>query len=297
MKKTDIITKRDEYVLKELENGKKITVRDMQLEVLPIMDEIHRICVKNKIPYGLMAGSALGICNYKGFIPWDDDMDIIILREDWNRFVEAMKKDLNTEEFYFQCYQTDKKYNVIMGPNMKIRKRGSYIQEKNFLLRNKCKSGDGVFVDAIIYDHIAENKAIDELNRTVIRLVMPFYILFDNIGINPLPLKKFIWWFSKRYSKKHQNSKYLSEPISVPWSKPFHEPIFLKEDVLPFELYDFEGRKFYSYHNLEKVMKEWYGPNCLKKWNGTEWEETLPIEKRKPKHVVDINLDGDQKLS
>ena len=59
-----------------------------------------------------------------------------------------------------------------------------------------------------------------------------------------------------------------------------HEPVFLKEDVYPVREYEFEGNKFYSYNNIEKIMKEWYGPNCLKKWNGKEWEETLPKEKR-----------------
>ena len=59
------------------------------------------------------------------------------------------------------------------------------------------------------------------------------------------------------------------------------------------EKYEFEGRKFYSYNNIEKVLKEWYGPNCLKRWDGKKWVETLPIEKRKPKHTVDLNLKGD----
>lgn len=69
-----------------------------------------------------------------------------------------------------------------------------------------------------------------------------------------------------------------------------HEPVFLKEDILPFKKYEFEGRQFYSYNNIEKVLKEWYGPNCLKHWNGKKWVETLPVEKRKPKHTVDLNL-------
>ena len=71
------------------------------------------------------------------------------------------------------------------------------------------------------------------------------------------------------------------------------EPIFLKEDVYTFKLYDFEGRKYYSYNNIEKILKEWYGPNCLKKWDGNEWIETLPVSKRHPKHIANINLKTD----
>ena len=160
MKKLDgCIEDKTEYIICE-KNGKKITVRDLQLEVLTIMDEIHRVCEKNDIKYGLMAGSALGIVNYKGFIPWDDDIDVCIERKDWKRFIEALDKDLS-DDFYFQCFEKDKRYNTIMGPTMKVRKKNTYIKEKNFLLKNRCKSGDGIFVDVIIYDNICENKFID----------------------------------------------------------------------------------------------------------------------------------------
>ena len=287
----DRILEREEYILKN--DGKnKITVRDLQLEVLSIMDEIHRVCEKNDIKYGLMAGSALGIVNYKGFIPWDDDIDVCVERKDWNRFIDALKKDLS-DDFYFQCFETDKRFNVINGPTMKVRKKGTYIKEANFLLKNRCKSGDGIFVDVIIYDNICENKFIDEVNRTVIKIIMPILVLLDNLHINPIHLKKFVVWFSNRYSRKYENSKLISQPISVPWEKLMHEPVFLKEDILPFKKYEFEGRQFYSYNNIEKVLKEWYGENCLKRWDGKKWVETLPVEKRKPKHTVDLNLKGD----
>lgn len=292
-KRSSYIEERQEYTLKVLPDGSKITVRDLQLEVLSIMDEIHRICEKNKIEYLLMAGSALGICNYGGFIPWDDDMDIAVSRKDWPRFIEAMKKDLG-KDFYFDCFEIDHRYNPIMGPTMKVRKRGTYIEEVNVLLKNRCRRGDGVFVDVIIYDSISENKISDEIHRTVIRLLMPILVLLDNLHINPVFLKKFVIWFADHYSRKNENSSLVSEPISVPWSKFLKEPVFSKEDVYPVKKYSFEGREFYSYHNIEKVMKEWYGPNCLKKWDGTKWIETLPIEKRKPKHVKDINLCGEK---
>lgn len=286
----DCIKKDKEYVL--IDNGrKKITVRDLQKEVLTIMDEVHRVCEKNNIKYALIAGSALGIVNYKGFIPWDDDIDICIERKDYKRFIEALKKDLD-EHFYFQCFQTDKKYNVLI-PNMKIRKRNTYIKEKNFLLKNRCKSGDGIFVDVVIYDSISDNKLIDELYRTSIKLLMPIMVLLDNLHIPTTPLKQLVEWIAEHYSKKNKNSKLTSQTIAIPWEKFLHEPVFLKKDVYPFKLYEFEGRKFYSYNNIEKVLKQWYGNNCLKKWNGKEWEETLPVEKRKTKHTVDLNLKGE----
>ena len=294
MKNDDYIKNKPNYILQKNKDGSIITVRNLQLEVLEIMDEIHRVCVKNNIRYALIAGSALGIVNYKGFIPWDDDIDICIMREDWEKFIDALNKDLN-DKFYFQCFENDKKFNVINGPTMKIRKKGTYIEEVNYLLKNRCKTGNGIFVDAIIYDNISESKLNDQIHRSFIKLLMPFYVLIDNLHIPHVHFSKFIRWYSEKYARANEKSKLVSQPISVPWEKFMHEPIFLKEDVFPFKLYDFEGRKFYSYNNIEKILKEWYGPNCLKKWNGKEWEETLPIEKRKPKHTAYINLHGDSK--
>lgn len=295
MKKNEgCIEERADFIIGKDSKGKDIKVRELQLSLLDIMDEIHRVCVKNNIRYGLMAGSALGVVNYKGFIPWDDDMDVCVPREDWPRFIEAMKKDLS-DSFYFQCFETDKRYNVIMGPTMKVRKKGTNIEEVNFLLKNRCKSGDGIFIDVIIYDNISESKFKDEFSRTIIKLIMPFYVLLDNLHIPHVWLKRFVRWYSNRYSRKNETSSLVSQPISVPWEKFMHEPVFLKSDVYPFKLYEFEGRKYYSYNNIEKILKEWYGPNCLKKWDGEKWIEPYPIEKRKAKHTSKLNLHGDNK--
>ena len=292
MKDNGCIEERENYVIQENKDGSKITVRDLQLEVLEIMAEVHRVCEKNNIRYALIAGSALGCVNYKGFIPWDDDIDICVMREDWEKFIDALNKDLDSK-FYFQCFENDKKFNVINGPTMKIRKRGTYIEEVNFLLKNRCKSGNGIFVDAIIYDNISESKLNDEINRSVIKLLMPFYVLIDNLHIPHVLFSKFIRWYSEKYARRNEKSKLVSQPISVPWEKFMHEPVFLKEDVFPFKKYEFEGYQFYSYNNIEKILKQWYGPNCLKKWDGEKWVETLPKEKRKPKHTAYINLHGE----
>ena len=286
----DCIKKDKEYFI-TIKGDKKVPIRKLQLEVLSIMDAIHSVCEKNKIEYALIAGSALGIVNYKGFIPWDDDMDICIKRKDYKRFIKAMEKDLD-DKFYFQCFQTDKRYNVLI-PNKKKKKKGTCIKEKNFLLKNRCKSGDGIFVDVVVYDNISDNKFIDELYRTYVKLLMPIMVLLDNLHIPTTILKKLVEKIAIRYGEKNKNSKYTSQTIAIPWEKFLKEPVFLKKDVYPFKKYEFEGRMFYSYNNIEKVLKEWYGDNCLKKWNGKEWEETLPVEKRTPKHTVDINFEGD----
>ena len=64
----------------------------LQKVILIIVKDIDILCRKHQIKYFLLGGSAIGAVRHKGFIPWDDDIDVIVPRKDWNRFIEAMKK-------------------------------------------------------------------------------------------------------------------------------------------------------------------------------------------------------------
>ena len=75
-----------------------------------IFDEFKRICEKNKINYSVIGGSMIGAIRHKGFIPWDDDMDVALLRNDYNRFLEACEKDLDKSRFFLQHEDNEKNY-------------------------------------------------------------------------------------------------------------------------------------------------------------------------------------------
>ena len=74
-----------EYILKTRKDGTSITVRDVQLVLLEMLKDIDALCKKHNIRYWLTGGSALGAVRHKGFIPWDDDADIGMLREDYEK--------------------------------------------------------------------------------------------------------------------------------------------------------------------------------------------------------------------
>jgi lipopolysaccharide cholinephosphotransferase len=71
-----------------------------------LLVEVDRICNKYEIKYFLWAGTLLGSIRHKDFIPWDDDIDIAMLRDDYNRFLEAAKSEL-AEDMFLQTNETD----------------------------------------------------------------------------------------------------------------------------------------------------------------------------------------------
>lgn len=75
-------------------------MNQLQKEILKVYKEVKRVCDKNKIRYYAVAGTALGAVRHKGFIPWDDDMDLGIPIDDFEKFKKACKKDLK-EPFAF----------------------------------------------------------------------------------------------------------------------------------------------------------------------------------------------------
>lgn len=67
-----------------------------------ILQEFDRVCKTLKIPYVLFAGTLLGAVRHKGFVPWDDDVDVMMLREDYDRFLREADSVLNQEGFFLQ---------------------------------------------------------------------------------------------------------------------------------------------------------------------------------------------------
>ena len=86
-------------------------LRKLQLTELELLVEFDRICRKNNIVYILGYGTMLGAVRHKGFIPWDDDVDVFLMRDEYERFCDACEKDLDKEKFFLQNWETDIYFN------------------------------------------------------------------------------------------------------------------------------------------------------------------------------------------
>lgn len=136
-----------------------ITLRKVQLVQLDIAKEIDRLCVQNGIKYFLIGGSLLGAVRHSGFIPWDDDLDIGMLRDDYDKFLILAQSNLNVN-YKVVDWKSDKAYP---HPMAKITKKGTIYKE-----RKRNDSGDqGIWVDIFPYDNI---KDINELKKLTIKL-------------------------------------------------------------------------------------------------------------------------------
>lgn len=260
-----------------LSNDPYVTVKEVQDILLYMVKEIDKVCKKNNIEYLLEGGSALGAARHGGFIPWDDDLDIAIKNSDFPRFIEALRKDL-PDNFYFQCYETDKRYNVLI-PSMKIRLKGTNITEANWLLRNRCKDGEGIFVDVFVLRNTSNNKKTDSRYRFGYYFLTPFLILLENIGINPTWLKDIYIKRRNKYDKINEESDFIG--LDWVW-RAFNRPyVFEKNDIFPTKLVKFEDIELPVANNVEKFLDIAIS---------SSWRELPPESKRAPKHIVKIDL-------
>lgn len=99
-------------------------LRRDQKELLRMVEELDKICKEHNIQWWLSSGTLLGAARHQGFIPWDDDMDIVLLKKDYERLVKILC-DMKSEEFVFHCMKTDVDYVNWFG---KFRKKSGCIQ-------------------------------------------------------------------------------------------------------------------------------------------------------------------------
>lgn len=124
-------------------------IRDEQLYLLSILKDIDILCRENNIKYSLCAGSLLGAIRHKGFIPWDDDADIMFDRDNYNRFMDVASRYL------------PKEYMII----------GDFWVKRITRKDNPNKDNDEACIDLFIMDNIPDNGFVASIKDWSIRLL------------------------------------------------------------------------------------------------------------------------------
>jgi len=156
----------------------KRILKKLQNTELEILNEFVSICEKYNLEYFLAGGTLLGAVRHKGFIPWDDDIDVGMPRKDYNKFIKICKKELNSR-FFLDCYETNK---YCWSPFAKIRIKNSKMIES---LSKNSKSNQGIWIDIFPYNNINKKlskthqlqQKVNDCIRTLItiKLDIPYY--------------------------------------------------------------------------------------------------------------------------
>ncbi len=266
--------------------GKIDIIRELEMQTLL---EVDRICRENNIKYFLAGGTMLGAVRHKGFIPWDDDVDIAMLASEYEKFMKVCPPNLSVEHLY----QTTSLEPTSLYTHDKIRLKGTFFSTKysdQFLMEN------GVYIDVFIYYKTSDNVKKQErhirqihimrrllgmrwvnyprsnIHYTLSKIALPFMRLFST--------KTFKKWYEKligKYEKKNTNSLLDSTGLNLEKVKAFPKEWF--DEFIEGE---FEGHKFPILARYDDYLKHWYGKNYM---------SLLPISARTSVHsVVRIDL-------
>lgn len=135
--------------MKEIKYIKGEELRRLQLVLLDLLKEVDRVCRANDIAYAIGFGTLLGAVRHGGFIPWDDDVDVAMTRENYDKFVRVANQ-LNPQIAFFQDNSTEKEYPWGYG---KVRHVGTtYIRYGQEHLRHKT----GMMIDIFPMDDLPQ---------------------------------------------------------------------------------------------------------------------------------------------
>lgn len=141
-----------------MENNK----RNLQLKILEMVKYFDKFCKDNNIEYYLVYGSCLGAVRHKGFIPWDDDFDVGMTLENYNKFIELCKKKLDGSKYFLQTLETEPNYYLSFA---KLRDINTTLIEKG---NENIPITYGIYIDIFPIVGIPKSKiarSIQAINR------------------------------------------------------------------------------------------------------------------------------------
>ena len=243
---------------------KELTLTEIKQTELEILDYIDRVCKENDIEYFLFAGTLLGAVRHKGFIPWDDDIDLMMTRENYDKFIWATK--CNSSRYQTKALETDDNYCM---PFIKV------IDNKTLAIdtinKNTCELG--VWVDIFPLDEyknskLANAKRMWQLYKYAVCIGQGYNASKGGKGRNFV--KKIMHFFFKGCSPrkcafkiqknvKKYNGKKLSRRYCGVDIQRGNKNVFENEWIEKSVLLDFEGKKYPAPIEYDKALTRKFG--------------------------------------
>ena len=255
----------------------------LQYVILGIAKYIDDLCKTNSIDYFLLGGSAIGAIRHHGFIPWDDDLDIVMDAKNYGKFIRVCRDQLDKEKYYFQ-----EGFKDWPMPYSKLKLRGTVFKEPSGYI-NDCGE-EGIYVDIFKLENAPSDKVCQ-----VWQYFCAKYLLCNCL------LKR--GW--KSTSMKNRIMMKLASPLNLSffWN-------FFKAQVEKYNRQDtdyylfFAGRyrfktSFYKKSVFGKPL--WVPfedtmlpvPNCYDDWLSQIFGDYMtppPVEKQVGLHLIDVDF-------
>ena len=158
---------------------RKLSIQEIQSQQLQLMQIVDEVCCKNNIVYYLISGSCLGAVRHQGFIPWDDDIDIAMMRDDYEHFLSLFDSYFDTQKYFLQNYETDKDFFPALS---RICIRGTRLDSKWNSHLQVCKNAfmDVFPLDRVPDEPVLRRKQYKQLKRIDRLLSLKLYSLSTN---------------------------------------------------------------------------------------------------------------------
>lgn len=260
-------------------NGNTYLWRVQQIQI-ELLTEFDRICRKHGLRYNISFGTLLGAIRHKGFIPWDDDIDVTLPWEDFDKLDEIMKLELDEDKYYFRCPANEENNHLIFKH---LERKGTVYTKPG---RDKLKKQIGVFIDIFPMYPSAPLAILDWFHARISRYWRT--ALWATIGADSEPDEKKKKYYQKiarpgnkicyqkfvRAATFFKGRKYLKFWIAMD-RNPYKTPLVKMVNYTdPIEV-TFEGRKFLAPRDYEKVLDYCFG---------NDWKMYPTTKGRQPVH-------------
>lgn len=241
-----------EKELKQRYNPEGSKLRKQQMRMLDILSEFDRICQKYDIPYFLYGGTLLGAIRHKGFIPWDDDLDVALNRKDYDRLMAILPTEL-PNNLVLQTNDTDKNYFYFFA---KIRDKKSYLEE--YCGYDRFFKEKGIFIDIFPFERQQMwTHLLAELTQghcyKILRTSQNDKIAIKKVRAITAINRYFIYPIL-RFISKVTCGKRFTYSYGIPWHLEY------KEDcIFPLTTHTFEGREFPVPNKSHEILTMQYG--------------------------------------